>query len=340
MTNSKNIYFILYQNCIPVKGYKRSIICDLQLSRYRSIPNLLYEIIKLHKNKTVKQIKLHFKNQYNDGIDAFFNLLVEENFGFYTDRIDNFPLLNLAWESPFKITNCILDINQDTNYNFSDVVKQLDYLGCQAIQIRGFGKLPFTWIQKISDATINTSISHLEYILEYDERNKEKYLLKILKVNPRIRQIFIYRSKKKKIISNLESLFGSIVYITDDISSNDHCGIINKSYFQINMELFTESQKFNSCLNKKISIDTNGDIKNCPSMQNNYGNIKDVTLEMALLDKKFKKYWNISKDKISICKDCEFRYICTDCRAYIENPNDIYSKPLKCSYNPYEALWN
>jgi len=38
-------------------------------------------------------------------------------------------------------------------------------------------------------------------------------------------------------------------------------------------------------------------------------------------------------------KDCEFRYICTDCRVFIQEDTDILSKPLKCKYNPYEATW-
>ncbi len=54
----------------------------------------------------------------------------------------------------------------------------------------------------------------------------------------------------------------------------------------------------------------------------------------------FKKYWDINKDKIYVCKDCEFRYICTDCRAYVEDPEDILSKPLKCGYNPYTGEWS
>lgn len=32
--------------------------------------------------------------------------------------------------------------------------------------------------------------------------------------------------------------------------------------------------------------------------------------------------------------------ICTDCRAYVEDPEDILSKPLKCGYNPYTAEWS
>ena len=29
----------------------------------------------------------------------------------------------------------------------------------------------------------------------------------------------------------------------------------------------------------------------------------------------------------------------TDCRAYIQDKNNIYSKPAKCNYDPYNAEW-
>ena len=75
-----------------------------------------------------------------------------------------------------------------------------------------------------------------------------------------------------------------------------------------------------------------------------FGNIKNTSLEEALGQPDFKKYWNLTKDHIEVCKDCEFRYICTDCRAYTERTHtrseglDI-SKPLKCGYNPYTGEW-
>ena len=31
----------------------------------------------------------------------------------------------------------------------------------------------------------------------------------------------------------------------------------------------------------------------------------------------------MKKDSIKVCRDCEFRYICTDCRVYIEKEDDI-----------------
>lgn len=36
---------------------------------------------------------------------------------------------------------------------------------------------------------------------------------------------------------------------------------------------------------------------------------------------------------------CEFRYICIDCRAYLVAPENIYSKPQKCGYDPFTNKW-
>ncbi|MDQ1098727.1 SPASM domain peptide maturase of grasp-with-spasm system [Chryseobacterium sp. SORGH_AS909] len=78
-------------------------------------------------------------------------------------------------------------------------------------------------------------------------------------------------------------------------------------------------------------------------MSRNFGNIKNISLEEAVNHKDFKQYWNLTKDSIEVCKDCELRYVCTDCRAYTEQTHtkdglDI-SKPLKCGYDPYTGTW-
>jgi hypothetical protein len=55
--------------------------------------------------------------------------------------------------------------------------------------------------------------------------------------------------------------------------------------------------------------------------------------------KSFPKYSKINKDKIEVYKDCEFRYCCVDCRAFLVDPKNEYSKPASCLYNPYTAEW-
>ncbi|MNX99984.1 hypothetical protein D3C86_1324620 [compost metagenome] len=58
-----------------------------------------------------------------------------------------------------------------------------------------------------------------------------------------------------------------------------------------------------------------------------------------MADPAFKEHWFTKKDDIAVCRDCEFRYVCTDCRAYVEDPADAYAKPLKCGYDPYANVW-
>lgn len=74
-------------------------------------------------------------------------------------------------------------------------------------------------------------------------------------------------------------------------------------------------------------------------MRKIYGKVDEVSLKNVLESNEFRKYWFINKDQISICKSCEFRYNCTDCRAFLVDSNDIYSKPLKCGYNPFTCVW-
>lgn len=74
-------------------------------------------------------------------------------------------------------------------------------------------------------------------------------------------------------------------------------------------------------------------------MATGYGHIETTNLETVLDNEAFKKPWTIHKELIKGCKDCEFRHVCTDCRAYLEDPADQYSKPLKCGYDPYTATW-
>ena len=189
-------------------------------------------------------------------------------------------------------------------------------------------------------AQLETSIIEaIEVFAPYESDTVLKGLIKLMKKNYRIRSVTLYNAPENIIKYSRTIGFGQIVTVTTDIKGHLNCGFISHHYFITNISTYTESLAHNSCLNRKISIDVDGNVKNCPSMSQSFGNIKDTTLQEALDHPDFKKYWNITKDQIAVCKDCEFRYICTDCRAYLENPEDMYSKPLKCGYNPYTCEW-
>jgi len=335
----KNKYFILFANCLIVNGFSRSIICDIQRSQYTFIPLDLAEILSLHSKKSIIEIKEIYGSENQETIDEYFDFLLMEEYIHLCDykEISFFPKLDLHWEHPSTITNAIIDIDLPDKIDFENLFIQLENIGVKDIQLRAYKYLDFNIINGILKHLEFSPIKSIELYLKYDENLSNDNLLDIAHRNKRVLFIIIHSAPLDTLFNEL--LPCPIKLTTEIINDSSHCGFIKHNYFTVNIDLFTESQKHNTCLNRKISIDINGEIKNCPSMTKSYGNIKDTTLKEAIEKTDFKDIWYIHKDQIDVCKDCEFRHICTDCRAYIQDSNNIYSKPAKCSYDPYTATW-
>lgn len=61
-------------------------------------------------------------------------------------------------------------------------------------------------------------------------------------------------------------------------------------------------------------------------MSKAFGHITNTPLKDIVNDKAFKEQWSITKDQIDVCRDYEFGYICSDCRAYLkdkQNPKSV-----------------
>jgi SPASM domain peptide maturase of grasp-with-spasm system len=332
--------FKLFANCLPVKGAKRSVICDLQYYTYKFIPNILFKILTEHKNLTMESIKSYYNNQYDSKIEEYFNTLIEEGLGFECgeEEIERYPDLNLNWERPEKVTNAIIDIDAQSTYDLSKFVMEIDSLRCKAVEVRLFSMVGLSRINEILKTFDVTKIPGIEILMPFDDSISEQALIELCELFPRINLITLFKSPRSY-LKEINRVGVTINFIDTNITSAAHCGIINPAYFNVNQAMYREALKFNTCLNKKISIDVNGYIKNCPSMDKSYGQISQTNLNEVLEILKFKEYWNINKDEINICRDCEFRYICTDCRAYTQNLTVQYNKPLKCSYDPYLVKW-
>ncbi|MEM6718120.1 MAG: grasp-with-spasm system SPASM domain peptide maturase [Bacteroidota bacterium] len=332
----------MHSNCIVVKGVNRSTICDLQRNEVKLIPNDLENLIKLYEGKTIEEINSKYDTKHHVIVEEYINFLIEHEYAFFTDTPEFYPKLNTNWFEPAEITNAIIDINSDTKYDVQKVLVQLDELNCKHVQIRFFKILKLDEIIELLDFLnkSNSIVSSINFVVSFTEEFSIESVTTLFKKQPRICSFLIYNHTEEKFIKPLQgNHIKYIQYTTKNISSASHCGVISSEYFLPNVKAFTESLQHNSCLNRKISVDVKGNIKNCPSMTEDFGNIQETSLSEALHHKNFKKYWNITKDQIETCKDCEFKHICTDCRAYLENPENQYSKPLKCGYNPYINEW-
>lgn len=336
----RNRHFVFFGFVKITKGICRATLIDLNTSRYKLIPLELFNVLEILKIRDIQETKIHFDNEFNEGIDLYINLLIKENWGFITDTPAFFPSISNEWNSYSKISNAIIefkDIKFNSPFFTSDIPLQLSQLGCQALELRFLHFSDKLVVSKILEL-LSEITSLIQINIFYPFTDDLLFLTDTNSIEAKkIDTAFIYNSPTNKM--EIFESFHRIIFTKSDLSSANVCGNIFRNSFTINIPNYTESQYHNSCLNQKISIDQNGEIKNCPSMITSYGNIKDTSLEKAVNKKGFKDLWNITKSKIGICKDCEFRDICTDCRAYLQDPNDIYSKPLKCGYDPYTNKW-
>jgi SPASM domain peptide maturase of grasp-with-spasm system len=332
-------YFVFFSTVKITKGHNQSIIIDFQRNFSMTIPNDLAVFVESINKKSKSIIEKKYL-KLKESKDEYINFLIENEFGFFTNNPKNFPELNNIFQLPEVVSNAIIEYNNQ-NYSINDALYKLSNIKCKNIELflknnvklnNLFNVLDYINKQELNFWNISIFINH--------EENKEEVDYRKLLDNKRISFMVVYNFKYDKKILNSESI---LCFTTQNLNNRNTCGIFNEDIFSINIQHYTESLNHNSCLHKKISIDVDGNIRNCPSMPQSFGNIKDTTLEEALNHLDFKKYWNVTKDMIAVCKDCEFRHICTDCRAYTERTHfgeDIdLSKPLKCGYNPYTNEW-
>lgn len=324
-------FFKLFSNCLPVKGAVRSLIADLQRTRLQFIPN---ELCDLFLEKNLQK----YDSSTPPVVKEYLDFLLEEEYGFLCEEseIEFYPSLNTDFKMPNEAYNAIIDFG-NKKLNNEKIVFQLNEINCTWVQLRFFRAVNVLELEQIL-SLYNSSLKALsiDLIIPFNESFNKDYISQVTTKYINIHRVSIYSSPIAEII---EIQGCNIIYSTTLIDSAQHCGAIATDFFSLNIKAVTEAINYNSCLNGKISIDLDGNIKNCPSMLDSFGNIEHQTLKEVLDAPSFKKYWSITKDQISICKDCEFRYVCTDCRAYVETPTDVYSKPLKCGYSPYTTEW-
>jgi len=299
----------------------------------------MHEIIEEFQKKMSLNDVFHIYGDENkEIIKEYVEFIIDNEYGFLCnyDEYDLFIDMDYNFDIPTSISNAVVEMSNENISNFQSIISELIKTNCKNLHLVFYEEVSVFLLIFLLKSSSNPIFNSIELVLKFSEELK-MFVSEIGHYNPQISNIIFHSANENyKNEINDEIL---VTFINSSVSDFSYCGAINKYYFNVNKNKVLESINHNSCLHKKISIDKDGNIKNCPSMTESFGNIKDTTLEQALNHPNFKKYWNITKDQIEVCKDCEFRHICTDCRAYIENPEDQYSKPLKCGYNPYTNVW-
>ena len=330
---------LLFACCIPVKGHLRAILYDLNRKIYHFIPNDLANILFDISGKTRDELYLEYSSDDHETLDEYFCFLEEKEVIFYGEKEMSklFPPLSSRWEYPAIITNAILDIDENANYDVKYAIHQLELLGCAHLQLRQIGTYSLNVIEQVLQMLKDTTITSIDIFLPYSE-NIEAILPQMVCSHKRIQNVFIYKAPIFSLRDIERRPYGKLIFVPSDIDTGKP--VQDPSYFTVNIPLYTESLCYNNYLNRKVYLDRFGNIKNAPEQTENYG-LLSHNLSSIVNSQKFISLWKVCKDSIHICKDCEFRYMCVDPRVPVnKDHNNLWSFTTPCSYNPYIAKWN
>ena len=347
----KNKYFILSSSCKVVKGYTRSVIVDYNRGDLIFISKEYADLINnidrrlladVYAELEDKETMIHF--------EEFLDFLLKTEIAFLADDVERFPKISDRISDDYVLLQDViieLDENHFNEKYFQKLCEDLKELGCKDFQFRLLSNFNVIFLNTVLKIINSTSVHYLEIHGTFNEQTNTKILHEFIENNAIVSKIFIYNSpsvSKYQTMNDVEGFhpfnLGEIWFVDYPFDNGNCCGIINFENLNFtSFHLHNKLKSQNGCLDKKITIDKYGNIKNCPSLKQQYGNIENTSIKDVIKKQEFTKYWNIHKDQIEICKICEFRYNCTDCRAFITNPSDLYSKPAKCSYNPVTCEW-
>lgn len=335
-------YFNLFSNIFITKGVSRILLSDLQRNISELFSLEVYELLEELKVHSIENILQNYDQESQKILWEYLDFFLENEYGFITenDWDNNFPSLSTEYNDYNKISDLLIELGNINN--LYKIQASIESLEIRHLVIYSQISFSFEDFLRIDELFRNTPLENIEIYSPFHTEINLKNIEELSKRTSRLYSLFFYNCKKVPFKAN--DNFSFVINFTKENLKISSCGKVDLKYFNTNLPKVLEAVNHNSCLHKKIGIDIDGNIKNCPLMPESFGNIHHSILEEALAQNNFKKYWNLTKDKIEVCKDCEFRYVCTDCRAYTDRTHknkeglDI-SKPLKCGYDPYTGTW-
>ncbi len=337
MNNIKYQKLNLFADCIPVKGYQRSIIYDLTRCTYQFIPNDLFDFIN-------RNFVSDYKDKQNKLIlNEYIEYLFDQEFIFETNLENKFefPKIKFDWKYPGIISNLTIVIEDENTFYISNLFSDcINKLGVFTIGINFKSNISEVYYTKLLENISFSKIRCVDIIHENDNKVNCEFLKELVVSFVNIKSIVVL-SNRSEIITHGSLGMGIISYINKNQLKVD--SFVNCNNFIVNIDLFSESQNFNNYLNKKLFIDENGYIKNAYECNETFENIENIKtfekLIQIITSFNFQKKWGVNKDIIDICKDCEFRYMCIDSKIPNQRSENEWYNTLECNYNPYISKW-
>jgi SPASM domain peptide maturase of grasp-with-spasm system len=287
-----------------VKGSERSVIYDLSRQKLRFIPNSLYELIRQFEHTPFREVRTTFSGEDLDIFDQYLAFLVQEDVGFFTDTPELFPALPLDWHTPGIIQQAVVQY-AFAAYDIREVVQALHALHCRHLELR-LSQVTHVddlhRLMRLMDGKIFKSVS---VFIGYSPVLTVQEVEALFANYGKIASIIVYNAP---FAYNSSQYTNTVLYTECDFEQSKFREHFPTDYYIVNVEYFTEAQRYNPYYNKKVCIDASGAIKNCLLQSHSFGNVNTTSLQTVVTQTDFQELWHAAPDTIEGVRDSELRY--------------------------------
>lgn len=341
-------FIFLYSDCMPVEGHAASAIYDLTRGLISTFPSAYHSFFELFRTRRIREILAELAPDERANFADFLDFLLGHEYITVVDDAASFPPISTSWDAPQRIQDAIIDVREQ-HHDYRKIIEDLDALGCQHLQVRSYSKLfGLADLVELARLCHGTSIQTVEAVLAWDPSRSDDDYVSVVSENRILASLVIHSAdEERRITVDYGARGRAAALVTIEIQmtvktleSRLDCGCITKrQLLSPTTPTFNELLHFNGCLNRKISIDESGRVRNCPATEGTFGDHQKVSLSDVVSHEEFRRVWAVRNDDVQVCRDCPYRYACTGCRALLEDPDAEDGKPLKCGYDPYSDTW-
>lgn len=331
----RKLKYLHISKCPIIKGHIRDIIYDLNRSTYYYIPKELTNFINEINGRYIEDI--NYLISRNLVYEEYLSFLIEKEIVLMVNEkhYNGFTPLNLKYISPEIISSLIFIIENELSFKFSFIVEFIEKMSVKTLTIL-VTLNHFLKLEEYLECLKGSTLCNIEILIKSELNYNVSEFNKLFYINHSLRLICFFNSDKNETVYS--DFPGRRFFFTSQNVNMKNIDFIDNSYFHVNMKNYMESHSKNLFYNKKIILDSNGKLYADLSKERIISDLSEINYDM-IGDLFSNNIWNISKNNIEVCKDCEHRYMCLDPRYPVQISRKKYYFNTECNYNPYIAKW-
>lgn len=316
-----------------VQGTLRSMIYDFSENRLIPVPNSMMKFLDSLSRNSLEEVRAEFEAENSSGhVESYIQFLKAHQLVIPSDVQIPLRRIDFDYESVYDIEVLVVEV--ESEQDLMEVLKYSSSLSVMTFVV--VLSIPINSIASVIQALYslsNSSINSLEIVLEWEDEF-DLSRVKMLEKHPKFKRITFFNADRDATYND-----DGIITVYTRSSYHSEAGVAPMN-FLISVELCSEARNHNAFYNRKVFIDTSGNVSNMKGTP--------VLFELSELENAVKNgemaeksFWNVKKDDTKVCKDCEFRYACIDSRVPVfDSKSQLYTHSTSCNYNPNEGVWN